>query len=177
MEGSVSRDSSGGVVIRAVVVPALRAGITGLGFGVLGGLGAWGVDYGQDALGVGAFVASLGFVASWLVMLAGPRRTTTVDLSSVGQMTRNTGGPSRLVLVNPRANDEPDRAERFGSFVEAASMDTSTRGLESRGFTRDELDDYRSVLIRTGWAEWRGRDRRAGWQLVAEPEAILGALQ
>jgi hypothetical protein len=82
------------------------------------------------------------------------------------------------VLLNPLRQSAADRLwGKFQAFVHAAAVNTSQRRLERLGFTRSEINRWRDVLIRAGWAEWvQPGNPRAGWRLTALPEEILANL-
>ena len=150
-----------------VVVPLARSGITGLGLGTVASMGAWGLDYGGDSLGIGAMVAAVGFLAAWLVGTRGPGHVAT---------DAPPGGPSRLVMINPKASADPDRAARFSEFTNAAERDSSTRRLRGLGYSDGEICEFRDTLIRLGWASWNASDKRGGWALTASSDDILEAM-
>jgi len=149
--------------------------ITGLGAGALAGC-AFRVclfSVGDSAL-AGALFGSGAFVLCWLRLMAISWRTKP-DAEPEATPTE----PSRLVLVNAKpATPEPGEpdAGRFAEFVRACARDTTVRRLEALGFSRGEQIEYREALLKTGWAEWTGQDRRQGWRLTAEPSEVLAAM-
>lgn len=83
----------------------------------------------------------------------------------------------RLILLNPPVRDAgAELRGRFEAFLHAAALDCSTRRLEGLGFGRDEIEEWRDLLIRGGYARWRSKDPRRGWELVDYPESILDKL-
>ena len=82
------------------------------------------------------------------------------------------------VLLNPPRQSAADKLwGKFQAFVHAAAVNPSQRRLEKLGFTRSQINRWRDVLIRAGWAEWiQPGNPRAGWRLIALPEEILASL-
>ena len=132
----------------------------------------------SDIACAAAAVASGGFVIAWLSQT----RATPHTVTTYGPPAEPTrGDPGHIVLLNPRANAAPSQAERFAAFVEAAGRSTASRDLERAGFTRDEMERFRLMLLDSGWAVWNsaggaGGDRRQGWRLEASAADILEAM-
>ena len=161
----------------AVIIPAARAAISGLALGICAGLVAWGVGYGGDSLGIGAMVGAFGFLGAWGM---GTRQEADISHAS-GDYDHAIdapppGGPSRLVLVNPKASADPDRAARFSEFVQACERDSSTRRLRGLGYSDGEITGFRDSLLRLDWARWNARDKRGGWRLTSPAEDVLEAM-
>ena len=158
----------------AVIVPFCQAAISGLGAGAVVGL-LFRLWYSKaDAITAGAIFGALAFVVAWVGLLLDIRsqRVAVYPVAESDQASR------RVVLLNPKEAAQPgdDHAGRFADFVQACELDTSTRRLMALGFTRDEIEGWRLDLMRSGWANWSGSDRRRGWRLTAEAAVILEAL-
>ena len=148
---------------------------------VLVAISVFGLGYGLviRASVIGFVVA---FFCVWLILLADARsllRVRSISLPSDGVPPPGRYEYSRdLVLVNPKREEPPkraDRAERFMGFVRAAERSTSLRYLEAEGYSREEIADFRSILLRLKYATWRGSDVRQGWALTASADEILRA--
>ena len=161
-----------GAFTLAVIIPVARAAITACGLGTVASMGAWALDYGGDSLGIGAMVAAVGFLAAWLLGTRGPGHVAIGDHGSEAP----PGGPSRLVMINPKASADPDRAARFSEFTNAAERDSSTRRLRGLGYSDGEICEFRDTLIRLGWAAWNASDKRGGWRLTSPAEDVLEAM-
>ena len=89
----------------------------------------------------------------------------------------------RLVMVNPKPPEALDQADQdrrrseFDTFVIRCERTTALRDYERLGVSRADYEQWRDMLIRLGWAEWRSQDHRQGWELTAEPSEVLAALE
>jgi len=132
--------------------------------------------------GLGWCLVTLGvwILQNWHVVLWEAEARTGVDLDRDGHIG-DPGG--RYVLVNsapPQEIEQPvDRAhKRLCQFVEAAGKSTATRDLEGQGFTRDEVQMFRGLLLRAGYAQWRsGTSKRDGWLLTRPVGVILAKIE
>ena len=162
---------------------AAWAPATGLGaaFGeslVTGGLLAGAIitlDY--TVMGAWCDLGSMAFVVFGCVTVAW-LRLRVVGGRAVGASapSETVEGPrERLVLVNSRSTQEAQdarEASEFEVFVRGCAIDTSLRRWEP-SFGRQGYERYRDVLLDSGWAEWRSKDRRQGWALTEAPDVIL----
>ena len=60
--------------------------------------------------------------------------------------------------------------------MKGCATDTSTRRWEGE-LGRDQYTEWRDLLISSGYARWRGRTGHGGWDLTADPQTIIEALQ
>ena len=172
-------------VTEGVVIPGLRAVISGilitavivLAFQEVGG--AW-LSWTAAALCWAVVALVIWGLSTWRDLLWFLERATQTDLDSDGYV----GDPeNRYVLVNaapPQEIEQPvDRAhKRLCQFVEAAGKSTATRDLEGQGFTRDEVQMFRGLLLRAGYAQWRsGTSKRDGWLLTRPVGVILAKIE
>ena len=104
-------------------------------------------------------------------VLAALEVATGRDLDHSGAI----GDASTPVLLRANASPEPAAREDFAAFVNACASDTSARRWEPQ-LGRERYRQWRDLLIDGGWARWRGSDERGGWELAAEPAAIVKAL-
>jgi len=172
-------------VTEYVWIPALRALVSGalvtsvivLAYQVF--MGIW------LAWTVGAFLWALvtsviWALSTWRGLLWGLERATGQDLDRDGAIG-DPGG--RYVLVNaapPGEVEQPvDRAhKRLCQFVEAAGNSTAQRDLEAQGFVRDEIQMFRGLLLRAGYAAWKsGTSKRDGWALTRPVGVILAKIE
>ena len=168
-----------------VIIPLLIAMISGalvtlcvvLGWQVL--RDAWPT---WQVAGLGWCLVTLGvwILQNWHVILWQAEETLSRDLDKDGVI----GSPeNRYVLVNsapPEEIEHPtDRAQkRLCQFVEAAGKSTAQRDLEAQGFTRDEIQMFRGLLLRAGYAAWKsGTSKRDGWQLTRPVGVILAKIE
>lgn len=84
-----------------------------------------------------------------------------------------------MVHSRPAAVPEVDeRDSELAEFVTTCERTTAQRDHEALGTSRAQYERYRQVLLSLGWAEWRSEsDHRQGWELTAEPDDILEALE
>ena len=73
-------------------------------------------------------------------------------------------------------NDELNRLRgAFVGFVLGCAVDTSARRWE-RKVGRERYQEWRSLLLSSGYAAWRGNDPKSGWELTTQPEQIIKQL-
>ena len=174
-----------GAVTEGVIIPGLRAVVSGglvcsvLVFGVQVFKGVW-LSWTAAALCWAVAGLVIWGLSTWRDLLWFLERATQTDLDSDGYV----GDPeNRYVLVNaapPQEIEQPvDRAhKRLCQFVEAAGKSTATRDLEGQGFTRDEVQMFRGLLLRGGYAQWRsGTSKRDGWMLTRPVGIILAKIE
>jgi hypothetical protein len=149
----------------------IRAMVTGAASGPLVAvvLRLWSYPI-EDATMSGTASALVAFLAIWLW----PRRHDVVIETQPVTTSRSAG---HVVLLAPKTDAQPPtEGERLAEFVQACELDTSTRRLEGLGYSRAEIERFRDYLIKSGWAGWKGADRRLGWQLAAPVDEILDNL-
>jgi len=166
-----------------VLVPLLQAGITGLLFAAGVVAVAAGSGYDGDLLALGAGVCLSVGILAWLILLVDTRSLLRIverlahrDLDGDGQVGRPPT-VERTVYLRARAippagagAGEGTQLAQFVRFV--ARRGTDSRQIE-RKFGRARAVALRDALIANGWAEWRGDERRSGWDLVAEADEIV----
>lgn len=172
-----TRAADGHIVRDAVIVPMMRAAVTGGAFGLLVGVLArlWRYPI-DDCIMFGVAAALAVFLVSW----CWPRSTNVKEPQGLQQLQvsadpeRNSG---HVVLLRPKTEDDHEaESDRLRLFVRRAAIDSGSRALRSAGFTDREVARYRDMLMRSGWSEWRGH-KSQGWALTADPEDILEALK
>jgi hypothetical protein len=104
-----------------------------------------------------------------------------VDLDRDGSIGK--APETRIMTINPyqgKANQERDNREGvanvFRWFVQGCAIDTSTRRWESE-LGREQYQEWRELLIGSGFAKWRGRTGHGGWDLTTDPATIIAALE
>jgi len=166
-----------------VLVPCCQALLAAVGVGSLFALLAWGIvglTSRGDILGFGAFFGALAFVGVFFALLLDSRGLLRMEVYQVGGLEPEPR--ERLIMLNAdtpqRVQDRQaqERRSRFEQFVRDCQMGTDTRRLETLGYSRQEVEQFRDVLIRTHAAKWRSRDPRRGWELAGPVDAILGRL-
>jgi len=121
--------------------------------------------------------AAVGLAVGGLAMLALAAHDLLGALETATGRDLDHSGAIGDTPVLLRANASPVPAERddFAAFVTACAVDTSARRWEPV-LGRERYRQWRDVLIDGGWARWQSEDKRAGWELAADPAAILAAL-
>jgi len=166
-----------------VLTPLCQSLISAGALGLLAGGACWAFIAPAFALPLAVGVAGVAFCGAWLMLLDDARSL----LRSVNIMPGGSSSPpapprERLLLVNPPNVQQTARAQeaarrsRFADFVRACATDTSQRRLESLGYSRQEIAEWRDTLLRLRLAAWRSRDPRRGWELTASPDAIIARL-
>jgi hypothetical protein len=128
---------------------------------------------------------------AWLWRLAASHETLwrieryMGDLDGDGIRGRPEPGPQQHILaLNPyqgrqaQRSDELDRLRgEFVHFVMACAVDTSARRWEKK-LGRERYQQWRDVLIKSGYGRWRNEDDpKGGWLLTANPQDVVRALQ
>lgn len=121
--------------------------------------------------------AAVGLAVGGLAMLALAAHDLLGALETATGRDLNHDGAIGDTPVLLRANGatETPAHDDFAAFVKACASDTSARRWEP-ALGRARYVEWRDLLISGGWARWRSTDQRAGWELAAEPEAIIKAL-
>jgi len=167
------------------LVPAMQATFTGLVSGsAVGFIGArlTGAPLG-DAWAT-SVVTCIALAWFWrLAVVTGTlynvERIAGLDINRDGV----TGKPNgHIVALNPyqgqRAQQRDNREgveSVFGWFAQGCALDTSMATWEPQ-IGRDQYQEWRDLLINSGYARWKGRSPTAGWELTAEPSEIVAAL-
>ena len=81
----------------------------------------------------------------------------------------------RFVVEN-LPDERAGQVRVFRAFVEACAVDTTGNRWE-QALGREQYTAWRDLLIGSGFARWRGKDRRSGWELTADVDVILQALE
>ena len=169
-----------------VLVPFAQALASGVFVGSALGIVAWlllDVDLGRS-WGVSVAISC---AAAWMWRLSVVSGTLQrlesfvgVDLDGDGHKGKPSG---HILAINPyqgrqeqRKDERAGQVRVFRAFVEACAVDT-TGGRWESALGRDTYTAWRDLLINSGFARWRGRDRRSGWELTSDPATILQALE
>ena len=104
---------------------------------------------------------------------------TGLDLDRDGHTGRPQG---HIVALSPYQGQQAQRAEQregvaqvFRWFVMGCQHDTSLRRWESE-MGREQYQEWRDLLIHSGYTRWKGSNERAGWELTADPETVIAGL-
>jgi hypothetical protein len=172
--------------IRADVgVPLLQSLVTGVLIGSPLGMAAWAVGGHPIVIPALIFVAS---AAAWFLRLRVIDATLQatearlgVDIDGDGQVAGE-----RIIGLNAfrgrQARNEAEhdaQASRLAEFIRESYSNTSMAYLEGRGFDRaEEIQPWRDMLIRTGWARWNGENHTHGWRFCEDValDEVLGSL-
>lgn len=171
-------------------VPFLQATFTGFFLGTAIAACVWALK-GSGFLKVWAVSLPVCAALAWLWRLAASHDTLwkieryVGDLDDDGVRGKPERGPQQhIIALNPyqgrqaQRNDELDRLRgEFVHFVMACAVDTSARRWEKK-LGRERYQQWRDVLIKSGYGRWRNEDDpKGGWLLTANPQDVVRALQ
>ena len=149
-----TRPGLSGDLAESLLTGSLLAAVIILGDRVI--LGQW-----CDLPAMG-FVWSACILAVWI-------RTRTRGRVKPSELVATDKSPElvkeRVIMVNPpRPEEATERAEDqrrsdFERFIMTCQRTTALRDHERLGMSRAEYEEYRDILLRLGWAQWRSRDR------------------
>jgi len=161
-----------------VLAPLCQSLISGAAIGALAGVGCWAAWDRALAWPVGLVVGVIGFSATWGIVMADARsllRSETVFPGGLPEKPADRLIPVIAPGANPQAMQQGERQERFRRFILACEHSTARRDL-LREFSEGELEEFKAVLVRLGYARDRGADPRQGWQLTAPAAELLRAM-
>ena len=163
-----------------VASPLAQAMISGIAGGLLAGVTCWGFISPSAAWPAALTVGAVSFSAAWLLLLTDSRGLLREQVIYSGGLPEPDKPTERLIPViapgaNPQAIEQGERQERFKRFILACDRSTARRDL-LRDFSEGELDEFKTVLVRLGYARDRGPDARQGWQLTGPAAELLRAM-
>ena len=173
---------------------ASRSLISGVALMLLVGTGgAWalGLDDWRTVALVGASAFSCGFFGVWALLLGLrlPRQERVMPTpeqraafaAEIGAVPRSAPRVQERIIpviargANPETIQRNERQERFVAFVRACARSTASRDLLGM-FALEEISEFREVLMRMGFAAWRGNEPRLGWRLLLTADEIVRRL-
>lgn len=162
MAGSVVTQR--GATVLQVFVACMMGGVCG---GVATGhLLVW--LRGAFLLGSGAGALMLGLPAMIDFGIDVAERLSQRDFNQDGKIG------NRVIFTNKTPLDAKPESEQFESFVWQCKTSTAARFLEGQGFTREQIEDWRALLIANRLAAWKSeKGVTVGWELLKPPDEIL----
>lgn len=108
-------------------------------------------------------------------------RLSGVDLDadgSVGPHAEPVAQPEPVLVFGRRETPATFDAARFGDFVRACAINTTERSLRDAGYTGEEIDAWRKLLIKAGYGMAVNGDGSLGngWKLLTSPTNILAGM-
>jgi len=168
------------------LVPVAQSTFSGLVAGTAAAAVAW-AAFAADFLTAWAVAVAVCVCAAWFWRLAVTTGTlyrvesfTGLDLNRDG--VKGKPQPGHLVGLNPykgrkaQAMDVQDRLRAdFTQFVMGCATDTSARRWEAK-IGRARFQEWRDLLVKSGYAAWNTTSKKDGWKLTTHPGAIIDAL-
>lgn len=169
----------GGGFASQVLAPLCQSVAGGLAVGVMAAAVTWAFVDARAWLRVGAVAALVAWAPLYMALLYDARALLRVRVIEPASGAAAAPQKERLIPViapgrDPRTLAQNERQARFRAFVIACGRSTARRAL--REFSEAEIAQFRAVLLRLGYARWRGADMRLGWELTEKPEVILAEL-
>lgn len=177
---TVAPAGDGGGFASQVLAPLCQSVAGGAAVGVMAAAVTWALVDARAWLRVGAVAALMTWAPLYLALLYDARRLLRVRVIEPASGAAAAPQTERLIPVIAPGRDartlaQNERQARFRAFVLACGRSTARRAL-LREFSEAEIAQFREVLLRLGYARWRGADTRLGWELTERPEGILAEM-